>query len=229
MKQKLSGFFLAIFAMGAIFTVTYPAMAQELGKLYAARPPEGSAFARIVSGLDTPAIIKLGSLDTVTLDRDGNHATDFRVLKGGQRNKLEVNGAVIADTLDILPNSFVTILLSEADRQIKAKVITDSTRGHDDLKAELRAYNLIHNCNGQIAIAGGPAVFNDLVTGETMQRAINPVSADLEGKCISNDSVGSSALKLPQLKAGDRYSLFLIGSLDQPVLKGQIDQTTASE
>ena len=63
------------------------AYAQEVGKLYAPKPPKGSAFVRVVSGLDGVASVQLGSLSPVELKAGERNATNFRLLKGGGGRK----------------------------------------------------------------------------------------------------------------------------------------------
>ncbi|MFC4624916.1 hypothetical protein ACFO1V_06720 [Daeguia caeni] len=116
----------------------------------------------------------------------------------------------------------MTVLLWNEGGAVRQASVVDQTRGHDDLKAELRVYNLLPGCNGEVVIASGQTVFKDVAVGTSRQRSINPVKAQLQGKCA--DAV-SAPLQLPDLKAGDRYSLFLVGTADKPVLVGQIDQT----
>ncbi|MNL80553.1 hypothetical protein D3C87_2074380 [compost metagenome] len=53
------------------------------------------------------------------------------------------------------------------------------------------------------------------------QRTINPVQATLVASCNQNRSL---PMKLAPFKAGDRYSLFLMGSPQAPRLLGLVDQ-----
>lgn len=221
MKFTMS-FYSAAIAMLASIGGVGAAFSQEVGKLYAPKPPAGSAFVRIVSALDGAASVKLGSLAPVDLKAGERSATNFRLLKGGAKEEIAVNGTPLGEPVDVPVDSFVTVLLWNEGGAVKDAVITDQTRGHDDLKAELRVYSLLPNCNGEIVITSGPTVFKDVATGSSQRRSINPVKADLQGKC--GDAV-SAPVSLPDLKAGDRFSLFLSGTAEKPVLTGQVDQT----
>lgn len=222
MKRQKSG--IAATVLAATMALACPAAAQEIGRLYAARPPEGSAFVRVVSGLPENATVALdtGNWAAATLSPQTRSSTDFRILKGGVPATLSVNGTPLAAPIDIPQNAFVTILLRPGSGAPQATAIVDSTRGHDDLKAELRVYNLVDGCEAQILLSGGQAVFKEVQPAASARRAINPVKADLQGAC---GAVVSAPLSLPALKAGDRYSLFLTGTQDKPVLWGQIDRT----
>ncbi|WP_343315326.1 alginate O-acetyltransferase AlgF [Brucella sp. BE17] len=200
---------------------TMPAKAQEVGKLYAAKPPQGSAFIRIISAINANVVVEFGSLEARELSTK-SPITDFRLMKGGVDAQIFVDGKKVGDMINVPEDSFMTLLLWQENEQIKNAAIVDQTRGHDDLKAELRLYNLVPGCNASLALADGPDVFKDVAPGTSMRRSINPVSADLLGKCAA---VTSNAFSLPSLKAGDRFSLFLTGSADKPALGGQTDRT----
>ncbi len=206
----------------AFLALSIPAHAQEVGKLYAPRPPEGSAFVRVVSALDGPSKIKFGPLDAIELAPDNGNATDFRLMKGGTQTTVVLDGKNLPGAVEVPKDTFVTLLLWQENGETKYAAVTDQTRGHDDLKAELRAYNLVAGCTAEIIVASGPKVFGDVETGTSQRRSINPVAADLQGKC---GQAVSKPLSLPNLKAGDRFSLFLVGQADAPVLRGQIDRT----
>jgi alginate O-acetyltransferase complex protein AlgF len=100
--------------------------------------------------------------------------------------------------------------------------IVDESPPADGMKAELSAYNLVPSCAAAIRIAGGPAVFTDIAYGSRAARTINPVAASIEGACGAHVS---TPLALPALKAGDHYSLFLIGTAQQPALAGTLNRT----
>lgn len=222
MKSFQFAIIFAALAASVAFTGNFSANAQDVGKLYAPRPPEGSAFVRLVSALPEPVSLTIGSLDAVKLSANAENAMDFRLMRGGEAVELVIDGKPLDEKVDVAADSFVTVLLWNDKGATKMTAVTDSTRGHDDLKAELRVYNLVPECAGVVAIANGPAVFSDVATGASQKRSINPVSAELVVQCAAN---ASQPVALPQLKAGDRFSLFISGQADAPVLSGRIDRT----
>lgn len=90
-----------------------------------------------------------------------------------------------------------------------------------DLKAQLRFFNLMPGCEATLRIAEGPTVFDAVAFTAVKSRAINPVEAQLEVTCGGSNA----SLKLPQLRAGDHYSLFLTQTGGKGVLSGQFDET----
>ena len=91
----------------------------------------------------------------------------------------------------------------------------------NDLKAQLRFFNLIPGCEASLKVADGPSVFDAATFGSVKSRAINPVQARLEASCNGR----SAPSRLPQLRAGDHYSLFFREVAGKPTLTGQFDET----
>lgn len=186
-----------------LICLAWPAPAQEIARLYAARPPAGSAYVRLV-------------------DPDGPHqaATDYRIVDASIPMPLTVNGKVLAP-LRLVAGTFNTVIVANG----KALVLLDATDSRDDLKAELRFYNLVPGCQATLALRGGPTVFGPVAYAAPAKRNINPVRAELVGSCAGAGS--AAAVALPPLKSGDHVSLFLSGAPGQPRLRVQADATEA--
>lgn len=191
--------------------------AQELTRLYAPRPPAGSAYVRVVD-LD-PANSGLNVSGAAIPVVAGEVATIYRVVKGGEPVEISRNGTAVAGAPVPAADTFSTIVLG-ADGT--AHLIADSTDERNDLKVQLRVYNLIAGCTGSVAVVDGPTVFADVGTNETRSRAINPVEASLHGQCGDKTS---APFELPSLKAGENFSLFLVEGTSGPELRGQRDET----
>lgn len=196
-----------------------PAMAEGvLAQLYAPRPPAGSAFVRVVNpSADTVQVqISNGAEQAISPPQ---LASNYTVVKGGQRFTVSVNGKP-AGQLKVAPDSYNTLVQVNG----KFQVLDDSKGNEDALKAELRFYNLASNCpKGSLKVAdAGPVLFADVAPQATVARGINPVSASLTAGC---GKATSKKLPLPALKPGDHYSLFLTGSAAAPVLRGQLAKT----
>lgn len=200
----------------------YPLNAQEIGRLYAARPPAGSAFVRFATDSSRPILVRIeGAAIEQAIPVDGQVATPYLIVKGGEVVKITVDGQIAAS---LVPNAdrFTTVFVSAGG--VPVTPILDATEGGNDLKADLRIYNLIKGCDATVSVADGSAVFKNVGEHETRRRAINAVEANLVGQCAQT---ASAPFKLPSLKAGDHYSLFLIGTPAKPVLTGQLDMTEA--
>lgn len=200
-------------------------MAQELGRLYAARPPAGSAYLRFVTDAARPITVAIEGIGgDQTLPSDGQRATRYLIVRGGQAARIVVDGRPAA-TITPEPERFTTVFLP-SDPAVPVTPIADTTEGGNDLKADLRVYNFVPGCQATISVAGGSVVFEGVGERETRRRVINPIGAELVGQC---GQIESAPYRLPVLKAADHYSLFLVGSAGSPVLVGQQDATEAYE
>lgn len=196
-----------------------PATAQELTRLYAPKPPVGSAYVRVVDLAGSGAPIGIGSAPAAPVPA-GDTATIYRIVKGGAPLSVSVAGKPAEGSIVPPADAFSTVIVPASG---PAVVIADPTEGRNDLKAQLRVYNLVPGCAARVAVAdGGPVVFEGVATNDTRQRAINPIEAVLAASC---GAVVAQPLKLPPLKAGDHYSLFLLPGTNGPKLAGQRDET----
>lgn len=205
-------------ALAAVALAT-PATAQELTRLYAPKPPAGSAYVRVVDLARSGTPIGIGASAPAPVPA-GDTATIYRVVKGGAPLAVTVGGAAVAGPIVPAADAFSTVVVPPSG---PAVVIADPTEGRNDLKAQLRFYNLVPGCTGAVAVAdGGPTVFDAVATNDTRQRAINPIEARLSARC---GETAAPPLTLPPLRAGDHYSLFLLPGAAGPVLTGQRDET----
>ena len=196
-----------------------PSMAEGvLAQLYAPRPAPGSAFVRVVN--PTPDTLKV-KISTGTEQAIGpaQLASSYAIVKGDEPFTVTINGKS-AGQMTVKKDSFNTLVQQDG----KFQVLDDSAGSDDAMKAELRFYNLASDCaKGSLSVAdGGPQLFADVAPNSSSTRAINPVSASLTAGC---GSAATEKLALPQLRAGDHYSLFLTGSAAKPVLKGLLSST----
>ncbi|EHK66183.1 alginate O-acetyltransferase AlgF [Achromobacter arsenitoxydans] len=193
-----------------------------LAQLYAARPPAGSSFVRVVNPHVKPlqAQIAQGPAQEIGPDRQ---ATTYAIVKGNQSFDVRIDGK-LAGTLQVAPDTFNTLVPRRDGGRLSFSVIDDSSGAQDALKAELRFYNLAADCPaGQLSVSpSGPVLFKDVEPGASAARAINPVSATLAAGC---GAAASPTLPLPALQPGDHYSLFLTGTPQAPVLHGQVSGT----
>lgn len=195
------------------------AAAQELTRLYAAKPPAGSAYVRVVDLSRGGAPIGIGSAPAAPVVQ-GDTATIYRIVKGGAPLAVTIGGKPVAGAPTPAADAFSTLIVPAGAPPV---LIADPTEGRNDLKAQLRFYNLVPGCAGAVSVAdGGPVVFDGVATNATLQRAINPIEAKLTATC---GAAKAAPLTLPPLKAGDHFSLFLMPGAGGPVLTGQRDET----
>lgn len=195
--------------------------APEIAQLYAPKLPEGSAWVRVVNPSDTAMQVKVGQGPNLSLSARSEIASPFQVVDSRQPLRVSVNDREISG-LSAPKSAWVTLILA-SDPAAAPRLIIDPPLRGKDLRAELNVYNLSSGCaQADVKLANGAAVFSQVPLNGQAQRTINPVQATLVGSCANASSL---PLKLAPFKAGDRYSLFLIGNSQAPRLVGLVDQT----
>jgi alginate O-acetyltransferase complex protein AlgF len=203
--------------VAALFSFAPTAIAQEIGKLYAARPPEGYAFVRVA---------RLGAgdvdIDNRKIEFKGSDTVSrYGAIKPDKGVKISIDGSIVGEKVVFPPNQFSTIVLVRAKSGWSSYVVEEGRSVVNDLKAQLRFFNLVSECQASLRVVDGPTIFDATAIKDVRSRAINPVQATVEALCENN----VASLVLPTLRAGDHFSLFLIhreGKLD---LSGQFDET----
>jgi len=195
--------------------------AQEIGRLYAKRPPPGSAFVRVaITGVQRAG--HDGEMNGVSLSGGkDDFASRYRAIRTGFPVELTVNGEAVTEGMTPLPDRFYTVVVTHDRGGWSGHAIDEGQGSTDDLKAELRFFNLVPGCPASLTVANGPTVFEAVASRNFKSRRINPVAAELQAKCGDR----TASLELPQLRSGDHYSLFFAEQADKPSLVGQFDQT----
>ena len=195
--------------------------AREVARRYAL-PPEGSIYVRVANAQAAPLSVQVGEGRGEQVSAAGKLATDYYVQPGGQPFRVRVNGKPLQVATPAPASGFVTLLVG-AGAGAGVRVVQDQqATGSSGLKAELALYNLVPGCNARLELSSGDVVLASVAEASRGTRAINPVQATLLAKCGAR---ASAPLQLPALKAGDRYSLFVTGTANAPVLKGQAART----
>lgn len=191
-------------------------------RLYAARPPAGSSFVRVVNPGTAAMRTQVAAGPSQTLAGE-KVASTYAIVKGNEAFPVIIDGKP-AGTLQVAPDTFNTVIARRDGGKVVLSVLADAAGTQDGLKAELRFYNLSAKCAGaQLSVSpSGPALFDNVGQGASVARAINPVKATLVSAC---GAATSKTLALPGLEPGDHYSLFLVGTEAAPVLRGQLSAT----
>ena len=193
---------------------------QDIGRLYATKPPPGYAFVRIAAESDgVVPPIQVNSADLPINEVTG--ASAYRAVAGNQPLKLSVNGSTISN--DVVPRaeSYLTLVISKTNSVWTVQSIDEGQGSSDGLKAKLRFFNLVPGCAATLRIAEGPTIFQQAAFVSVQSRTVNPVTAMLEGSC----GQANATLAIPQLRSGDFYSLFLRKDAERLRLTGQLDET----
>jgi hypothetical protein len=197
------------------------ANAQDIGKLYAARPPEGYAFVRVavantsVGAVDVQIALAAAHIDETAV------ASRYRAVRAGRPIHISIAGSVVGGKIIPLADQFSTVVVEREATGWRSYVIEEGHSNLNDLKAQLRFFNLATGCQASLRVANGPVIFDAAAAGNVRSRAINPVQAQLEVLCDGQ----STSFGLPQLRAGDHFSIFLRGRAGQLNLSGQHDET----
>lgn len=212
---------------GALVATPFSVVAQGAGLagLYAAAPPAGSAFVRVVQTDDRAVEVhfdRSGPAVSLPSEPLGNIATPYRVAAAGQLPRLLVNGVPLAIDFKPRAGAYTTWALVADGSGHRVHPVQDELPPANALRAVLRLTNLVPGCEANLSLSGGGDVFSALATWQSKARLIQPVKAGLVVRCGLSSSL---EFTLPLLQAGDRYSLFVVGTPAQPALKGQIDST----
>ena len=148
-------------------------------------------------------------------------ASRYRAVRADSPIKLSIGGAAIGESITALPDKFYTVVIAHGSAGWSSYAIDEGQGVSNDLKAQLRFFNLMPDCEAALKIAEGPVVFDATAFRSVKSRAINPVQAQLEGTCGGR----SASFNLPQLRSGDHYSLFFREVGGKPALTGQFDET----
>ena len=194
--------------------------AADVAQLYA-MPPAGFIHVRVVNPSSTPVLVQIGGQRAERLSTVTKMASDYFAQRGGADFLVKVDGKPLMMDQAAPRDGFVTLVLKDVTMP-SAQAIIDRAAEGSELKAQLTLYNLIKDCTAQLRLTTGAVVLQSVPAFSSDVRAVNPVVAQLTGGCGVATSV---PLQLPPLKAGDRYSLFLFGYSDAPVLAGQTART----
>ena len=209
-------------ALACLLVCAPPVMAEgALSQLYAPRPPAGAAFVRVVANDPARVSVTLGPHGATTAGGD-TPATPYVMTTPDVPLAVQV-GKGPAGTLSPRPDTYTTYIADVSVPPARWTAIDDTQPSEDAIKATLHFYNLIDGCEqAALVIEGGGAVFTGVQPRTAAARAINPVKASLAGRC---GTVVSAPLALPMLTPASHYSIFLVGTAQAPVLRGQASQT----
>lgn len=215
----MSDYSLRLLGALVLFNTIGCAAAQEIARLYAAQAPAGSAYVRVVNPGSQALRVEFGGKQE-NIDGVKRKASDYRIINAAAPMALKADGKPL-EPVKLQAGSFNTLIVDGG----KTRLVADATDARNDLKAELRFYNLAAGCKASLALVTGAAVFKDIAYQGDARRHINPVKASLSATC--DGAASSQPFDLPALKPGDHISFFLTGDAKNPGLSGQVDATEA--
>lgn len=200
-------------------------LAQEgaLSQLYAARPPAGSSYVRVVNPEGKVLAVRVAKGPVQNLGGQ-TPAGSYAIVPGGQKFSVRVDAADV--DLQVPPDSFQTLLLQRSSKGYVFFPLDDTGDTEDALKAELRFYNFASACpEAKLVLSpSGTPVFRAVAEQASAARSVNPVRAAVAGQCGAE---ATAAQQLPAMQPGDHLSLFLLGTGKAPLLVIQTNRTDA--
>jgi hypothetical protein len=184
----------------------------EGGRLYPSGPPHGVAYLRFANL--SPAAVKITSAAAaVDLPADDTHrvgqydpVTPGTDLSGA----VELNGKTEPIKMTLTPNEFLTVAVTAGDGgDPKVALMREKPEDFNAQKSSLVLYNLDGKCAEGSLVAGDAhnAVISGVAPDSLGRRLVNPVDVALAVAC--GDNGPGIAVKLGQMAAGERYSIFL--------------------
>ncbi|TBU76921.1 alginate O-acetyltransferase AlgF [Phytopseudomonas daroniae] len=189
--------------------------------LYPTGPSEDAAFLRFVNaGEGALELAAAGSEARLRLEGE-ERVSDFLTVpagravkgslsRGGQRHELDVT---------VEPGEFTTVVgLPGAGAALELATVREQPDDFNALKASLAFYSLDGRCaDAGLRVAGRSVeIFTAVAEGSVQRRSINPVNLSVQLSCAG--APAGEALALGELRAGERYSVFLVPSSEGPRL-----------
>jgi hypothetical protein len=202
----------------AIFSFSFggASLSAEIA-LYPTGPSQDSAFIRFVNGTDANLSLTAGgSKAKIALDTSQPSSQFYPVpSKGnitGEFSNSQTNSGI---SLTVKPGEFATVIALSNGNKLKQVVIKEQPSDFNSLKSSLGLFNAASSsCNqaGLVVVDRSVSIFEKVVNGTTQRRLLNPVSLTVQLTCGGKTT--GNVLKLDNLKAGERYSIFAVPATD---------------
>jgi hypothetical protein len=182
--------------------------------LYGKQPPRGSAFVRLVNATPAAATVTTdfeaeahlgaGSTDRVTpyevVEKAADRSLTFTAKAGGHEGHFTYKAAA---------DGYVTIVMQQTSAGAITFVPIVDQAEFNQTRARLAFYNAAPACaSATLGLdPSGPAVFQDVATGTTKSRTVNPVQATVRATCTAQPG---PTVALGGMDLGASYSVWLM-------------------
>ena len=190
--------------------------------LYGKQPPRGSAFVRFVNAAPGAAVVTTDFQDDLHLGAGtGDRVGPYTVVERAAARSLSITakegGHEGHFTYKAAADGYVTILLEQAPNGAISFVPIVDQAEFNQTRARLAFYNAVPSCaTAGIGLdPGGPAVFQDVASGATRSRTVNPVQATVRANCAGQPG---PTLALSGMDLGASYSIWLMQRGAAPIL-----------
>jgi hypothetical protein len=198
----------------AVLIISSGATGHAQEALYGKQPPRGSAFVRLVNATPAAAIVTTdfqaetrlgaGATDRIApyavVERAAERTLTFTVKEGGHEGHFTYKAAA---------DGYVTIVMQQTPAGAVTFVPIVDQAEFNQTRARLAFYNAAPGC-ASAALAldpSGPAVFQDVASGATRSRTVNPVQATVRATCAGQPG---PTLALGGMDLGASYSIWLM-------------------
>ncbi|MBX9913511.1 MAG: alginate O-acetyltransferase AlgF [Pseudomonadaceae bacterium] len=183
--------------------------------LYPTGPSEDAAFLRFVNaGSASLELLAAGSEARLHLE-GASVVSDYLAVSADKsiRGQLQSNGKSYPLELSVKPGEFTSVVgIPTADNGLQVLSVSEQPDDFNALKVSLAFYSLDPSCAAASLVVTGRNVelFKAVPTGTLQRRSINPVNLSVQLRC--SGSLVGNPLVFEQLKAAERYSVFLVPS-----------------
>ena len=184
------------------------------GRLYPSGPPNGVAYLRFVN-LAPAEVTIVSPAAKITIPTDDAHRIgEFDPVTPGAAltGSVQLGEATKPINVTLQQNEFVTVAVTGTADALVVTLLRETPSDFNALKSSLGLFNLDQGCATAQLVAGDQhvAVVSDVAPGAIGRRMVNPVDVGLAVSC--GDPAQGVPVKLGGLVAGDRYSVFVVGS-----------------
>jgi alginate O-acetyltransferase complex protein AlgF len=222
----LSSWALRLLAILVLFGLAGIGDARADGRLYPSGPPNGVAYLRFVNLAAADVTIVSPAAKIAILADDAHRIREFDPVTPGAALTGSAQLGEAAKPIDVTlkQNEFVTVAVTGSADNLQVVVLREVPSDFNALKSSLGLFNLDPSCTNAQLVAGDNhlPVVTDVVPGAVGRRLVNPVNAALAVSC--GDPAQLVPAKLGQLTAGDRYSVFVVGSATGRQVVAQRDE-----
>ncbi|MBL0949984.1 MAG: alginate O-acetyltransferase AlgF [Pseudomonas sp.] len=207
-----------LLATGALWAAEIP--------LYPTGPSEDSAFLRFFNAGNGALELKAeGSGASLSVSEQAR-ASDFLTVPAGKpvKGSVKLDGQQQALDVTVGPGEFATVVgIPDAQQGLRLVTVREQPDDFNALKASLAFYSLDASCAdaGVQAVGRNVDIFKGVADGSLRRRSINPLKLAVQLRC-AGAAVGEP-LDLGELAAGQRYTLFLVPSVQGPKLFQALD------
>ena len=184
------------------------------GRLYPSGPPNGVAYLRFAN-LAPAEVTIVSPAAKITIPSDEAHRVgEFDPVTPGVAltGSVQLGEATKPINVTLQQNEFVTVAVTGAADALVVTLLRETPSDFNALKSSLGLFNLDQGCATAQLVAGDQhvAIVSDVAPGAVGRRMVNPVDVGLAVSC--GDPAQGVPAKLGGLVAGDRYSVFVVGS-----------------